>query len=713
VNTDTDKLIGQQINQYRILSHIARGGMARVYLAEDVDLQRKVALKVMLGVLAAADPQFAARFRVEAQMVAKLNHPNIIQVYTVGQTGDGQPYIAMQYIAGGSLQEKLQELADRKKLLTTEQALNTVRQIALALGAAHKAGIVHRDLKPANVLIRPDGSPVLVDLGIAAVQGGAKLTQTGSVIGTPAYMSPEQVRGGPLDGRADLYALGIMLYEILAGIRPFDADESIAVLHKQVYEDPLPLNHLRSDLSPQTLLLVATALQKDPSHRYQSAEEMVQAIDAAIQAEGLHAPNPGATVVLTQMHDSKLISRSRIVQAPGSTATPQPAAAAPTAVVQKRSPFIWPALLLVVLALAALAFFAFRALSGGTAVADVDGTATAVALTLPTDPPAVAPTDTPSADAPTEPPPTIPAAEPGETAVPPTEPPAADTPLPPTEEPPTPVPPASNIPGGGSGLIAYSAQTSQGREIFTYDLVTGATQQITQDSFDDYGPTWSPDGQQIAYSSKRNQQYDVYIIDLRTGVSRNLTSHPDDESYPSWSPDGTQILFHSNRYGEFDIFVINVDGSGLRQLTSNDLPDLGPKWSPDGRQIAFSQSLADRRQLAIMNADGSNIRQITADRSYSHTYPSWSPDGSQLAFYMVPDLSATTGIHIIDANGQNMQQITNNDDFEVEWSPDGEWLLFHRKSGNNRAIYRIRPDGTELTAVVTSPSDVRDAAWQP
>jgi serine/threonine-protein kinase len=314
MNEANSKLIGQRVDQYLVIDHIARGGMADVYLAEDVDLERNVALKVMLDALAASDPQFAERFRREAQIVAKLNHPNIVQVYTVGQTSKGQPYIAMQYVEGGSLRDKLKELAEREKLLTTEQGLNIIRYIALALGAAHKAEIVHRDLKPANVLIRPDGAPVLVDLGIAAVRGGAKLTQTGSIIGTPAYMSPEQVRGQSIDGRADLYALGVIIYEILAGMRPFDADESIAVLHKQVYEEPFPLKSFRPDLSPQTLQLVDTALKKDPAHRFQSADEMVKAIDNAIRAEGFYGPNPQVTEVLTQLDDSSLVSRHRLVQ---------------------------------------------------------------------------------------------------------------------------------------------------------------------------------------------------------------------------------------------------------------------------------------------------------------------------------------------------------------------------------------------------------------
>ena len=366
MNEANSKLIGQRIDQYLVIDHIARGGMADVYLAEDVDLQRNVALKVMLDVLAASDPQFAERFRREAQIVAKLNHPNIVQVYAVGQTPQGQPYIAMQYIEGGSLRDKLKELSEREKLLTTEQGLNIIRYIALALGAAHKADIVHRDLKPANVLIRPDGAPVLVDLGIAAVRGGAKLTQTGSIIGTPAYMSPEQVRGQSIDGRADLYALGVIIYEILAGMRPFEADESIAVLHKQVYEEPFPLRSFRPDLSPQTLQLVDTALQKDPAHRFQSADEMVKAIDNAIRAEGFYGPNPQVTEVLTLLDDSSLVSRQRVVQPPDKPPPPLPPQTPPLPQEEKpsRSVPIWVIAALGILTLVIVLFFVFRSSSG-------------------------------------------------------------------------------------------------------------------------------------------------------------------------------------------------------------------------------------------------------------------------------------------------------------------------------------------------------------
>jgi serine/threonine protein kinase len=365
---DTETFIGQQIDRYRIISHIARGGMADVYLAEDIDLKRKVALKVMLDTLS-LDPQYVERFRREAQTVAKLEHSNIVQVYSTGLMPTQQPFLAMQYIDGGSLEDKLEQLLQRGKLLTTEQALNITRQIALALALAHAVHIVHRDLKPSNVLIRPDGTPVLVDLGIAVATDSTKLTQTGSLIGTPHYMSPEQVRGFPLDGRSDLYSLGIILYEMLAGVRPFEALEPIAILHKQAYEDPIPLHKYRQDLSPQTLYVVEKAMQKDPMQRFQRAEEMIQAIDHALQAEGIAAPNPEVTAVLTQMDDASLISRQHYLRVP--TGAQQPQRPVPT----------WAIIAAGVLVTAVILLFVFRGRNDGvgSGIANTTQTATVAA----------------------------------------------------------------------------------------------------------------------------------------------------------------------------------------------------------------------------------------------------------------------------------------------------------------------------------------------
>ena len=346
---DSKYLIGKQIDNYLIIKHIARGGMADVYQAEDVDLKRNVALKVMIQSLA-VDDQFVERFRREAQTVAKLDHPNIVQVYSVGVLPEGAPYIAMQFIDGGTLRDKLRQLTQRGKLLTTEQSLNIVRQVATALGVAHSAKVVHRDMKPGNVLIRPDGTPVLVDLGIASVAGSKKLTQTGSLIGTPNYMAPEQVRGQKLDGRSDLYSLGIILYEMLAGIRPFEADESIAVLHQQVYEEPTPVYSSRPDLAQETVDIVQTCMHKDPAQRFNDTQAMIAAIDKALLAEGASGPNPQATQVLTDLSDSALISRRNVVKpVVNSPPKSQPVVAEPT----RRKVPLW-AIITSLIALAAI-----------------------------------------------------------------------------------------------------------------------------------------------------------------------------------------------------------------------------------------------------------------------------------------------------------------------------------------------------------------------
>lgn len=453
-----DPLIGQEIDQYRIFQYIASGGLADVYLASDIQLERQVALKIMQEGLLEKNPTASQRFYREARAAARLNHPHIVQVYSVGQTSAGRPYIAMQYITGGSLRDKLQALAERNKLLTPEQALNIARQIAEALAAAHNAGIIHRDLKPDNILIHPDGQPVLADLGMAAVPGGSKLTQTGAFLGTPYYMPPEQIQGKPLDGRADLYSLGVILYEMLAGRRPFAENDPLAVLPQHLYETPPPLENFCPDLAPQTINLVETALQKEPVRRFPRAEEMLLAIDRALQAEGIAEPNPQTTRVLATLQDDLLIDRPPPVYTQPEINLPPPVyQLAETDPAPRRKVPLW----LMVTALtggAVLLFFLLFNISDS----GIDAAAVAAAITQT----AVAQSETPAAAAALSETPSPPVATPDKsaqdivtaTAVPPTAVPLPSPTLEPTV-PPTMVPTNTRPPTIESASIAPPTPT--------------------------------------------------------------------------------------------------------------------------------------------------------------------------------------------------------------------------------------------------------------
>lgn len=257
-----------KIPGYRIEAEIGKGGMATVYLAIQESLAREVALKIMARNMI-ADPSAEKRFLKEGKIVARLNHPNIVTVFDIGRV-DEIYYMAMEYIEGGNLNERIQQGLD------IENVLDITRQIARALAYAHKRGFIHRDVKPANILFREDNTAVLSDFGIAkVVSSQTKLTGTGQTIGTPEYMSPEQVSGEPLDPRSDLYSLGVVLFEILTRQNPFKGEDAISTAMRHMVA-PLPRLPARlSDYQP----LLDSLLAKHPDERFSTAEKLVQALD--------------------------------------------------------------------------------------------------------------------------------------------------------------------------------------------------------------------------------------------------------------------------------------------------------------------------------------------------------------------------------------------------------------------------------------------------
>jgi eukaryotic-like serine/threonine-protein kinase len=265
-------------NRYRVLRRLGSGGMADVWLAEDTHLQRQVALKVLHRRFL-QDQEFVARFQREAEHAAGLQHPNIVAVYDRGSDGDVN-YIAMRYVEGPTLKE----LIDRG--LSPDQAVALVRQVLEGARFAHRNGIVHRDLKPQNVIVDGEGKAVVTDFGIARA-GVSEITQTGSVMGTPQYLSPEQAQGFEVTPVSDLYSIGVILYEALTRRVPFEADSAVAIAMKQVAETPQRPSSINPQVSPALDAVVMRALEKEPGQRFQSADAFIAALDAALKDPGV------------------------------------------------------------------------------------------------------------------------------------------------------------------------------------------------------------------------------------------------------------------------------------------------------------------------------------------------------------------------------------------------------------------------------------------
>ncbi|HTX69219.1 MAG TPA: protein kinase, partial [Thermoleophilia bacterium] len=274
LDPDTAGVPAVLAGRYRILSPLGSGGMADVYLAEDERLGRRVAVKVLKTRLA-ADDEFVERFRIEAQAAASLNHASIVGVYDRG-TADGITYIAMEYVPGESLRQRLR----RDGALSPDEAVQTALAVLSALGAAHGRRIVHRDVTSYNVMLAEDGRVVVTDFGIARM-GDSALTRTGAMMGTSSYLSPEQAQGRPADERSDLYSLGVVLYEMLTGRVPFRGETDVAVAMQHVRTAPPNPRTLTPGISEALAAVVMRALSKEPEDRFQTADEFAAALRQA------------------------------------------------------------------------------------------------------------------------------------------------------------------------------------------------------------------------------------------------------------------------------------------------------------------------------------------------------------------------------------------------------------------------------------------------
>lgn len=416
----TNPMIGRTLNdRYEILAVIGAGGMSTVFRAHDQRLGRDVAIKILHAQFA-ADSDFVERFRQEAEFAAGLSaHPNIVSIFDVGEDGDIR-YMVMELIEGRNLKDLIRAEAP----LSTERAFAIGQAIASALAFAHQRGLIHRDVKPQNILVSPDGSVHVADFGIARSDASSQVTRTGVVLGTAQYLSPEQAQGQSAGAASDIYALGIVLFEMLTGKLPFEADNALAVAMKQVHELPPSPNKLNPDISPGAAAVVLRALNKDPAERYRSAAEFGLAmqqqepptVEQATTVQPLAAPDDVSqeTTVVHAVPPPPVVPPTR-----------------PTALGDDQTPNPWRTTLLVLLgvalvaALATGAYFVYGAAANKHSTPTPTPTATATPVKKKTPTPRTTPSATPTSP-PTSTPvpatstPTSPPATPTSTPVPPT-----------------------------------------------------------------------------------------------------------------------------------------------------------------------------------------------------------------------------------------------------------------------------------------------------
>lgn len=381
----------RKLGKYEITERLGRGGMAEVYRGYHKELDRYVAVKVLHAFLA-DDPEFKSRFEREAKNVARLRHPNIVQVYDFDYDADGESYyMVMELVDGITLKDRLISLSERGQVMPLDEALRIIREAAGALAYAHSRSMIHRDVKPANLMIDHDSRIVLTDFGIAKIVTGAQFTASGGMVGTPAYMAPEQGLGEAGDERSDLYSLGVILFQLVTGQLPYDAETPLAIILKHL-NSPIPsVRQLNSEVPPAIDQIIQKAMAKEPADRYQTAADLIDDLNRFERGETVSAAEGKADILIQVANqDTMRVGRGEDaarIEAPVQTTQP---AVGP--VVSRRRRFPWWGWLVILVGVVAGSFLLAAAagvlpfVQGATSTAslEVDQVATdAVASAVP------------------------------------------------------------------------------------------------------------------------------------------------------------------------------------------------------------------------------------------------------------------------------------------------------------------------------------------
>ncbi len=531
----------EKIGRYEIKSELGRGGMATVYRGYDPRFEREVAIKVLPPEMLHSDPQFRLRFEREAKIIAQLEHRSIVPVYDVGEEND-QPYFVMRYMSGGSLSEKI-----KRNIFSIEDASRILDQIAPGMDEAHSKGIVHRDLKPGNILFDNKDIPFISDFGIAKITEGESHNVTGSgIIGTPAYMAPEQASGDTIDGRVDIYALGVLLYEMLTGRQPYEADTPMGVAIKHVTEPVPHILDVNPTLPKWIEMIISTAMAKDRNDRFSTAVEMSETIKAFLRGEQPISPNKNknnkATLKVSPFNKTLTVK--------------QPVKA-------KR---FNPLILIVPVVLIGLAVV----VGGGLFFLNRNN------LPLGTEAPSDIPTSLPLLSA---------TSEATEAPVIATEA-ATQAPIVVTD-----TPSASSLPViGGADKIAFL----RNNDIWIMNMDGSDLRSVTNDGAEKFNVEWLPDGNTILYITGKTIKT-VEIDTLREEIITNFSSSEYFESFHV-SPDGKQVAISLAR----ELHIVPFDIEKLKGVTKKSaliamngclfykrFGVLDAVWSDDGQKLTI------------------------------------------------------------------------------------------------------------------------------
>jgi eukaryotic-like serine/threonine-protein kinase len=666
-------LIGRTVSHYRILESLGGGGMGVVYKAEDAALGRTVALKFLPAELT-RDPEAKARFLQEARAASALDHPNLCTIHEVGETAEGQLFLVMTYYDGETLRKRIE-----RGPLPIEQAVDIAQQIARGLQKAHRHGIVHRDVKPANLMVTGDEVVKILDFGLAKLVGSAAITRTGFSAGTPAYMSPEQARGETVDHRTDLWSLGVVLYEMVAGRRPFRGEHEQAAIYSLLHDRPEPLGRLRPETPPELERIVSRLLAKDPAERYADAAQALadlrlldgsssgltqtRSFRRGLPGAGRRSPWLAAAAALVVV--AALVGGALLLKPSGAAPPPAPTFSRLTDEAGRETyPSLSPD----------GEYFVYTKRVGGNG--DVYqqrvGGGNAVDLTR----------DSPSDD-------TQPAYSPDGQQI------------------------AFRSERDGGGIFLMGATGESVRRLTDFG----------------YNPAWSPDGREIVVATesiadprRRSSISELWRVEVASGARRRIAAG--DAVQPSWSPGGRRIAFWGlpPRSSKRIVWTIPAAGGEAVAVTDDDALNWNPVWSPEGRFLYFVSDKDGSMHLWRAPVDERSGKVLDSAEpvttpSESSSLPSFSRDGKRIAYATADGRTNLERIAFDPGAGRvsgELQPVTQGSRVVRfgDVSPDGNWVVFDTETPQED-LYLVRPDGSGLRQLTNDPAKDRVPRWSP